>query len=102
MAEAVTRTLPAQFIEDLGRDYGTQIAALTSLPVDTTKFAPQVAAQDALQTAAYTQATDAATGCTGTDGLPAVSDSSTQRSSWGVSVKSTEDCYRGTATATGA
>ena len=62
MAETITRTLPAQFIEDLGRDYGTQIAALTSLPVDTTKFAPQVAAQDALQTAAYTQATDAATG----------------------------------------
>ena len=62
MAEQVTRTLPSQFIEDLGRDYGTQIAALTSLPVDTTKFAPQVAAQDALQTAAYTQATDAATG----------------------------------------
>ena len=58
MAETITRTLPSQFIEDLGRDYGTQIAALTSLPVDTTKFAPQVAAQDALQTAAYQQATD--------------------------------------------
>ena len=62
MAEAVTRTLPAQFIEDLGQDYGKQIAALTSLPVDTSKFAPQVAAQDQLQTAAYNQATDAATG----------------------------------------
>ncbi len=62
MAETITRNLPAQFIEDLGRDYGTQIAALTSLPVDTTKFAPQVAAQDALQTAAYQQATDPATG----------------------------------------
>ena len=47
MAETITRTLPSQFIEDLGRDYGTQLAALTSLPVDTTKFAPQVAAQDA-------------------------------------------------------
>ena len=58
MAVSTTRTLPAQFIEDLGRDYGKQIAALTSLPVDTTKFAPQVAAQDALQTAAYQQATD--------------------------------------------
>ena len=58
MAETITRTLPAQFIEDLGRDYGTQIAALTSLPVDTTKFAPTVAAQDPLQTAAYQQATD--------------------------------------------
>ena len=62
MAEAVTRTLPAQFIEDLGQDYGKQIAALTSLPVDTSKFAPNVAAQDQLQTAAYNQATDAATG----------------------------------------
>ena len=62
MAEAVTRTLPAQFIEDLGQDYGKQIAALTSLPVDTSKFAPRVAAQDQLQTAAYNQATDAATG----------------------------------------
>ena len=56
MAEQVTRTLPAQFIEDLGRDYGTQIAALTSLPVDTTKFAPQVAARNALQTAPETAA----------------------------------------------
>ena len=62
MAETVTRTLPAQFIEDLGRDYGTQIAALTSLPVDTTKFKPTVAAQDPLQTAAYQQATDPTTG----------------------------------------
>ena len=62
MAEAVTRTLPAQFIEDLGKDYGKQIAALTSLPVDTSQFAPQVAAQDPLQQQAYTQATDAATG----------------------------------------
>jgi hypothetical protein len=56
------RTLPAQFIEDLGRDYGKQISALTSLPMDTSKFAPTVAAQDPLQTAAYTQATDATTG----------------------------------------
>jgi len=58
MAVTTTRTLPAQFIEDLGRDYGKQIAALTSLPVDTTKFAPQVAAQDPLQAAAYAQAVD--------------------------------------------
>ena len=58
MAVQTTRTLPAQFIEDLGKDYGTQIAALTSLPVDTTKFAPTVAAQDPLQAAAYAQAID--------------------------------------------
>jgi len=62
MAITESRTLPAQFIEDLGRDYGKQISALTSLPMDTSKFAPSVAAQDPLQTAAYTQATDATKG----------------------------------------
>ena len=62
MAITESRTLPAQFIEDLGRDYGKQISALTSLPMDTSKFAPSVAAQDPLQTAAYTQATDATSG----------------------------------------
>lgn len=62
MAITTTRALPAQFIEDLGRDYGKQISALTSLPMDTSKFAPTVAAQDPLQTAAYQQATDATTG----------------------------------------
>jgi len=62
MAITTTRALPAQFIEDLGRDYGKQISALTSLPMDTSKFAPTVAAQDPYQTAAYTQATDATTG----------------------------------------
>ena len=62
MAISEQRTLPAQFIEDLGRDYGKQISALTSLPMDTSKFAPSVAGQDPLQTAAYTQATDATSG----------------------------------------
>ena len=62
MAETVQRNLPAQFIEDLGRDYGKQLSALTQLPIDTSQFAPQVAAQDALQTQAYQQATDAAKG----------------------------------------
>jgi len=62
MAITESRVLPAQFIEDLGRDYGKQLSALTQLPVKTSAFAPQVAAQDPLQTAAYTQATDATTG----------------------------------------
>ena len=62
MAETVQRNLPAQFIEDLGRDYGKQLSALTQLPIDTSQFAPQVAQQDALQTAAYQQATDATKG----------------------------------------
>ena len=53
MATTTQRTLPAQFIEDLGKDYGTQLAGLTAVPLDTAKFAPQVAAQDPLQAQAY-------------------------------------------------
>jgi len=62
MAITESRVLPAQFIEDLGRDYGKQLAALTQLPVKTSAFAPQVAAQDPYQAAAYAQATDPTTG----------------------------------------
>ena len=53
MATTTQRTLPAQFIEDLGKDYGTQLKGLTSIPLDTDKFAPQVAPQDAAQQQAY-------------------------------------------------
>ena len=56
MAITETRNLPAQFIEDLGKDYAKQLTATTAIPVDTSKFAPQVAAQDALQTQAATLA----------------------------------------------
>jgi len=45
-------TAPAEFIQDLAKDYGTQLAGLTAVPLDTSKFAPQVAAQDPLQTQA--------------------------------------------------
>ena len=53
MAISQQRNLPSQFIEDLGKDYGTQLAGLTAVPLDTGKFAPSVAGQDALQTKAY-------------------------------------------------
>ena len=53
MAITETRQLPAQFIEDLGKDYGTQLAGLTSVPLDTGRFAPQVAPQDPAQAQAY-------------------------------------------------
>ena len=56
MAVQETRTLPAQFIEDIGKDYAKQLAATTAIEVDTSKFAPEVAAQDALQTQAATLA----------------------------------------------
>ena len=56
MAVQETRNLPAQFIEDLGKDYAKQLTATTAIPVDTSKFAPTVAAQDALQTRAATLA----------------------------------------------
>ena len=56
MAVTETRNLPAKFIEDLGKDYAKQLTATTAIPIDTSKFAPQVAAQDALQTQAATLA----------------------------------------------
>jgi len=49
MAITETRSLPAQFIEDLGKDYAKQLTAATAIPVDTSKFAPTVAGQDPLQ-----------------------------------------------------
>ena len=53
MAVTETRNLPAQFIEDVGKDYATQLKGLTSIPLATDQFAPTVAAQDPLQTQAY-------------------------------------------------
>jgi len=43
---------PSELVGQLGQDYATQLTGLTSLPLDTSKFAPQVAGQDALQTQA--------------------------------------------------
>jgi hypothetical protein len=56
MAVQEQRTLPPKFIEDLAVDYGKQLTALTAQPIDTSKFAPTVAAQDPLQTQAATLA----------------------------------------------
>ena len=56
MAETTTRQLPAPFIEALGKTYADQLTKQVGKPVDTSKFAPQVAAQDALQTQAATLA----------------------------------------------
>ena len=44
MAVQETRTLPPQFIQDLAVDYGKQLTALTAQPIDTSKFAPTIAA----------------------------------------------------------
>ncbi len=53
MAVQQTQMLPPQYVEDLQKDYGKQLTAMTTAPLDTTKFAPQVAAQDPYQTQAY-------------------------------------------------
>ena len=53
MAIEQVQNLPQQYVTDLGVDYGKQLAGLTSIPLDTARLAPQVAAQDALQTQAY-------------------------------------------------
>ena len=57
MAVQLTQMLPPQYVEDLQKDLGTQLTALTTSPLDTSKFAPQVAAQDQAQADAYTMAT---------------------------------------------
>jgi len=56
MAIAEQRNLPAGFVSQLGQDYATQLTGLTSQALDTSKFAPTVAAQDPLQTQAATLA----------------------------------------------
>jgi hypothetical protein len=57
MAITESRSLPPQFVEDLGKDYATQLTGLTSQKMDTTKFQPMVAGQDKAQTDAYNLAT---------------------------------------------
>ena len=53
MAVQQQQVLPPQYVEDLQKDYGTQLTAMTAAPLDTSKFAPTVAAQDPFQTQAY-------------------------------------------------
>ena len=57
MAVQQTQALPPQYVEDLQRDLGTQLTALTAAPLATDKFAPTVAGQDQAQKDAYTMAT---------------------------------------------
>ena len=56
MAISRSVTQAPSFIDDLAKDYGTQLAGLTAVPLDTSRFAPQIAAQDPLQTQAATLA----------------------------------------------
>ena len=57
MAVQQTQALPPQYVEDLQRDLGTQLTALTAAPLATDKFAPKVAGQDQAQLDAYKMAT---------------------------------------------
>jgi len=61
MALTQTQVLPAQFIQDAGLDYATQLAAATAAPLPTQQFAPTVAGQTGLQ--------QQATSLAGTQGL---------------------------------
>ena len=49
MAVEQVQNLPQQYVTDLGVDFGKQLAGLTAVPLDTSRFAPQVAAQDPMQ-----------------------------------------------------
>lgn len=66
MAVQQSQVLPAPFVEEAGKDYLSQLKGLTSVQLDTSRFAPQVAGQDPLQTQAVTLAGD--TGATGLGG----------------------------------
>ena len=57
MAVQQTQALPPQYVEDLQKDLGQQLTALTAAPLATDKFAPQVAGLDQAQKDAYTMAT---------------------------------------------
>ena len=57
MAVQQTQMLPPQYVEDLQKDLGTQLTALTAAPLDTSRFAPGVAGLDQAQQDAYTMAT---------------------------------------------
>ena len=52
MAVTTQQQDPSKLIGQLGQDYATQLTGLTSVPLDTSKFAPSVAGQDPLQTQA--------------------------------------------------
>jgi len=56
MAESITRTLPAPFIEAAGVTLTEALTPLLGQKIDTSKFAPQVAAESALQQQARTGA----------------------------------------------
>jgi hypothetical protein len=58
MAITESRSLPPQFVEDLGKDYATQLTGLTSQKLNTKDFQPMVAGQDQAQTDAYNLATE--------------------------------------------
>ena len=49
MAVAESRTLPAPFIESIGKDYAKGLTDLTKTPLQTGQFAPKVAPQHQLQ-----------------------------------------------------
>jgi len=53
MAVTQQQLLPAPFLTDVTKTYAKDLGALTAAPLDTGKFAPQVAGQDAYQTQAY-------------------------------------------------
>ena len=57
MSVQQTQALPPQYVQDLQKDYGTQLTATTAAPLNTAAFAPKVAGQDQAQLDAYTMAT---------------------------------------------
>jgi len=97
MAIGQTQQDPSKLIGQLGQDYATQLTGLTSVPLDTSKFAPSVAGQDPLQTQA---ASLAASGVGGY--APYLSDAATYGTQAGTTMGGVSPYITGAAGLTGA
>ena len=53
MAVQQTQMLPPQYVEDLQKDYGTRLTAMTAAPLDTAKLHHKLQVKIHIQTQAY-------------------------------------------------
>ena len=96
MAITQTRQDPSKLIGQLGQDYATQLTGLTSVPLDTSQFAPTVAAQDPLQTQAASLAQSGVGGY-----APYLSDAATYGTQAGTTMSGVSPYVTGAAGLTG-
>jgi len=97
MALTTAQQDPSKIIGQLGQDYATQLTGLTSVPLDTSKFAPSVAGQDPLQTQAASLASSGVGGY-----APYLSEAATYGTQAGTTMGGVSPYITGAAGLTGA